>query len=68
MLNDECNTITVGIYTPEYTSLVEPLDVVFNALFKQAVDTTATAHMEAHVTDYLYGNLSASERRILLTK
>ena len=50
MLNDECNTITVSIYTPEYTSLVEPLDVVFNPLFKQAVDTIATAHIEAHAT------------------
>ena len=44
------------------------LDVVFIAPFKEAVDTTATAHMEAHVTDYLHENFSTSERRILLTK
>ena len=67
MLNDECNTITIGI-PPGCICLVQPLDVVFNAPFKEVVDTIATAHMEAHVTDYLHGNFSASDRRILLTK
>ena len=67
MLNDEFSAITVGI-PPGCTCLVQPLDAVFNAPFKEAVDTIATAHMEAHVTDYLHGNFSASERRIFLTK
>ena len=67
MLNDECNTIT-ALVPLGCTSLVQPLDVVFNGSFKQAVDTIATSHKEAHVNDYLHGNFTASECRILLTK
>ena len=67
MLKDECNTITV-LVLPGCISLVQPLNVVFNSPFKQAVDTLATSHMEAHVSDYLHGNFTAGERRILLTK
>ena len=53
---------------PGCTSLVQPLDVVFNAPFKQAVNKLATTHMEAHVNDYLQGTFTESKRRILLTK
>ena len=55
-------------HCPGCTILVQPLDVVFNGPFKRAVDTIATSHVEAHVDDYLHGNFTASERRILLTK
>ena len=67
MLNDEYITIT-ALVPSGCTSLVQPLDVLFNGPFKWAVDTIATSHMEAHVNDYLHGNFTASERRILLTK
>ena len=67
MLKDECDTIAV-LVPPGCTSLVQPLDVVFNGPFKKAVDELATTHMEANVSDYLHGNFTASERRILLTK
>ena len=62
MLYDECSTITV-LVPLECTSLVQPLDVVFNGPFKWAVDTIATSYMEPHVNDYLHGNFTASERR-----
>ena len=64
LLKDECNTITVLFST----SLVQPLDVVFNGPFKWAIDELATAHLEENINDYLHGNFTASERRILLTK
>ena len=67
MLENECNTITV-LVPPGCTSLVQPLDVVFNAPFKQAVNKLATAHMEAHINDYLQGTFTSSEQRILLTR
>jgi len=44
------------------------LDVVFNGPFKRAIDELATAHLEKNINDYLHGNFTASERRILLTK
>jgi len=67
MLNDECNTTTV-LVPPGCTSLVQPLDVVLNGPFKQAVDAIAMSHMEVHVNDYLHGKFTASKHRILLTK
>ena len=66
LLKDECNTFTF-LVPPRCTSLVQPLDVVFDSPFKRAVDTLATSLMEAHVNDYLHGIFTAGERRILLT-
>ena len=67
LLEDECNTITV-LVPPGCTSLVQPLDVVFNGPFKRAIDELATAHLEENIDKYLNGNFTASEQRILLTK
>ena len=66
-LKDECNTTTVLI-PPGCTSLVQPLDVVFNGPFKKAVDNLATAHVESHISSYVHGSFTASDRRILLTE
>lgn len=67
MLNNACSTITV-LVPPGCTSLVQPLDIIFNDPFKQAVDNIAASHLEAHVDDYLHGIITACQWRILLTK
>jgi len=53
---------------PGCTSLVQPLDVVFNSHFKQAIDGLATVHLEENIDKYLHGNFTASEWRILPNK
>ena len=42
---DECNTTPVHVPAGT-TGLVQPVDVVFNAPFKTAVDRLATAHVQ----------------------
>ena len=46
---------------------VQPLDVVVNAPFKRFVDDLATSHMQENLDDYVHGNFSAKQQRILLT-
>ena len=48
-------------------SLLQPVDVVFNALLKTAIDTMANNHLQKNLEDYTRGKISASER-ILFTK
>jgi len=55
-LKDECNATTV-LVPPSCTSVVQPLDVVFNGPFKKAVDNLATAHVESNVSSYVHGSL-----------
>ena len=66
LLSSECNTTAVLI-PPGCTSLVQPLDVVVNAPFKRLVDDLATSHMQENLDDYVHGNFSAKQQRILLT-
>lgn len=67
LLEQTCNT-EVPLAPPGTTSLVQPVDVVFNAPFKAAVDKLATEHLHNNVDAYLTGKMCASERRLLLTK
>ena len=67
LLKERCNT-EIEFVPPGATSLVQPVDVVFNAPFKAAVDKLATDHLHSNVEAYLRGEINASQRRILLTK
>ena len=62
-----CNTEVVFV-PPSATSLVQPIDVVFNAPFKAAVDKLATDHLNKNVEAYVRGAVKAGQRRVLLTK
>ena len=66
-LRENCKTEPVFVPAGT-TSLVQPVDVVYNAPFKAAIDKMATAHLQEHLDDYVKGKVSASERRILFTK
>ena len=48
LLKERCNT-EIEFVPPGATSLVQPVDVVFNAPFKAAVDKLATDHLHSNV-------------------
>jgi hypothetical protein len=48
-LRSECNTEPVFVPAGT-TSLVQPVDVVFNAPFKAAIEEKATAHLQTNLT------------------
>ena len=66
-LRSNCNTEPVFVPAGT-TSLVQPVDVVFNKPFKAAIEKMATIHLQENSNDYVTGKISASERRILFTK
>ena len=65
-LRDECKT--EPIFVPAgTTSMVQPVDVIFNRPFKEAIDAMANSHVQENLEDYVRGRITASER-ILFTK
>lgn len=66
-LKRECKTEVVLI-PPGCISLIQPLDVSFNGEFKSVIDKLQTEHMHDNLEQYVNNSLSASARRILITK
>ena len=67
LLKETCKTDLVMV-PPATTSLVQPVDMVFNAPFKAATDTMATAHLQEHLDKYVHEKINAGARRVLFTK
>ena len=67
ILEKECNT-EVTFVPGGCTSLVQPIDVAFNKPFKSVVDRLATAHMQENLDAYVTGGMTASRRRVLITR
>ena len=63
----ECNTTPVYV-PPGTTGLVQPLDVVFNAPFKEVVSCLSNQHMHDNLEAYVHGSIPATDRRLLFTK
>ena len=47
---------------------MQPLDVALNAEFKGAIDVLQTEHMHNNLEQYVNNSLSASARRVMITK
>ena len=50
------------------TGFIQPMDVSFNKPFKDYIKASSEKHMADNLEKYAEGKITASERRILLTK
>ena len=61
-LRKDCKTEPVFVPAGT-TSLVQPVDAVFNVPFKAAVEREAAKHLQENLNSYVEGGINASERR-----
>ena len=61
------NTVLVNI-PPGCTSKVQPLDVSINKPFKDYLRTQSEKHRDENIELYISNKLTASKRRVLVTK
>ena len=59
-LKKDCKTEPVSVPAGT-TSLVQPVDVAFNAPFKAAVKREAAKHLQENLNSYMEGRINASE-------
>ena len=67
VLTDQCKAVPVFV-PAGCTSLIQPLDVVYNAPFKKKAEAAATQHMQDNLEAYINGKFTAGERHVLITK
>ena len=67
ILTNQCKAVPVFV-PAGCTSLIQPLDVVYNAPFKKKAEAAAMKHMQDNLEAYVNGKFTASERRVLITK
>ena len=67
MLISECQT-ALALVPPGTTSLIQPLDVSINSEFKNIIERLQNQHMHGNVIMYIEGKISASQRRVLISK
>jgi transposase-like protein len=67
LLEKSCHT-SIALVPPGTTGLVQPLDVAINAEFKAIVDRLQNEHMHANLNLYIENKMTASQRRVLITK
>ena len=63
----QCGTTPLYV-PPGCTSIIQPLDVPYNAPFKKKVESAALNHLQDYLEGYLNRKFTAGERRVLLTK
>ena len=61
-------TTSVVLVPAGCTSLVQPLDVSFNGVFKSVVERLQNDHMHQNLDKYVSGTIPAGQRRILFSK
>ena len=70
LLRGKCKTKQLFVYSSWYstTHFVQPVEVVFDAPFKQAVKKEATKHFHNNLVKYTRGLINASECCVLFTE
>ena len=63
----KCKTVLTNILGG-LTSYLQVLDVIVNKLFKNSVRSQSDQHMLENIDKYVNNKLTASDRRILITK
>ena len=67
LLEKYCHT-SIALVPPGTTWLVQPLDVAINAEFKVIVARLQNEHMHENLNLYVENKMTASQRRVLITK
>lgn len=67
LLEKDCHT-QIALVPAGATWLIQPLDVCINAEFKSYVEELQNKHMHDNLSLYVENKMTASQRRVLITK